>query len=396
MAAAFLLMGAYSQVNAQENGDLRLVQTHELSSDTSGIVEMFVESDGGDAWKPMDYYSPLGNRDWIKEHISEVICRQLGHSGGFMQSSSIPDTNLYDSTEYQNLEELLCAGSEAKLLDCRYGRRRIDTLPDNSRAMGVRCDDSTSNSTATGVLRIDGETYVGATLAAIHSGVTDADGKPSDEDSFTHLWIRVDTRQNPILGITSILGNLGHATGPNDFTYISGAGNSTYVLTAQDEGYYIRAQVNFTDNAGNGEILYSFPEGHVSPVADATLRLAESNTPEGAPAKRVEIYNGEDKEWQSICDDGWGSEEANVACKELGYAKGGTAETRLTGPVSGYELFSVSGGRDYRQSRSLVYMLDDVVCEGTEIKLFDCGHSARGDDNCGDWERAGVSCKEEE
>ena len=58
---------------------------------------------------------------------------------------------------------------------------------------------------------------------------------------------------------------------------------------------------------------------------------------------RLLIYNGEDKEWQSIYDDGWGEEEATVACRQLGYS-GGDAETGLAAPPTGF--FSPNWGYD--------------------------------------------------
>ena len=37
------------------------------------------------------------------------------------------------------------------------------------------------------------------------------------------------------------------------------------------------------------------------------------------------------------------------------------------------------------------FILDDVMCEGHEESLFDCGH--RRQDNCGGSEGAGVRCR---
>ena len=36
------------------------------------------------------------------------------------------------------------------------------------------------------------------------------------------------------------------------------------------------------------------------------------------------------------------------------------------------------------------YILDDVMCDGTEVSLLDCGYQKR--DNCGRNEGAGVIC----
>jgi len=79
--------------------------------------------------------------------------------------------------------------------------------------------------------------------------------------------------------------------------------------------------------------------------------------------------------WGTVCDDGFGISDANVACRQLGYSN---AEAVLlinqvqsgTGPI----------------------LLDDLGCVGTEARLVDCPSRSFGSHNCSHFEDAGVRC----
>ena len=90
---------------------------------------------------------------------------------------------------------------------------------------------------------------------------------------------------------------------------------------------------------------------------------------------RVEFcYNND---WGTVCDDSWGTTDASVVCRQLGFsATGAIAFSRAsfgqgTGPI----------------------LLDDVNCTGTESRLADCPANAIGTHNCRHYEDAGVSCR---
>nr|XP_054773957.1 uncharacterized protein LOC129282046 [Lytechinus pictus] len=92
---------------------------------------------------------------------------------------------------------------------------------------------------------------------------------------------------------------------------------------------------------------------------------------------RVEIRY--QNQWYMVCDDGWGIEEANVVCNQLGY----------DGAQSAVQLAAIDFG-----SNSNSFAMDDVVCSGTETELIKCSYRGWGSHNCENVEAAGVRCVE--
>ena len=94
-----------------------------------------------------------------------------------------------------------------------------------------------------------------------------------------------------------------------------------------------------------------------------------SNTLSG----RLEILiNGE---WGTVCDDGWNINDADVACRELGYSY-----------ALSYQCCS-SYGRGSGQ-----IWLDNVGCSGGEYSLLSCPHHGIGVHSCSHSEDVGVVC----
>ena len=89
---------------------------------------------------------------------------------------------------------------------------------------------------------------------------------------------------------------------------------------------------------------------------------------------RVEICNN--GVWGTVCDDLWGTPDAQVACSQLGFQRTG-ASAITTGFTNG---------------RGQIW-LDNVNCRGTETRLVDCPANPLGSHDCVHSEDAGVMCR---
>ncbi len=380
-----LLMGGPADVSTQEtyaDGDLRLV---DASTDTvvnlrtavapSGRLEIFddPDDDGAGEWKGVcdDFLGTLGkpqdnNVRVIGRQEARVACRQLGFSGGSpLVGLVLPSSASQDPSAYYLLDDLECSGSEDRILGtdkCKHLPRGQNDCG-NKEAFGVTCEAATSNNDAVGRIEIRGtEPKTGVTVTADHSGITDADGKPTDASAFSYQWIRSDIIWNE--------------------TIITGATASTYTFQEADEEEWIKVRIRFTDNAGNAEEVESFEEGPIyTNKPDGSLRLLPTinlNTGQvsGSNEGLLQIFDEPSKRWKGVCDDSWDDQDAGVACRQLGYSSGGTADREII--WLGYP--------------PLLYLLDEVGCDGTENTLLECDHAGRGVHDCTAWEYAGVTC----
>ena len=149
--------------------------------------------------------------------------------------------------------------------------------------------------------------------------------------------------------------------------------------------------------------IYALAIFFQSDCANGDLRLVGgSNFTEG----RVEMcYNSV---WGTVCDDFWGTADAMVVCRQLGFSTTGMYPVSL--PFFGKNVLLI-----LRMSRfskpfppligAIAYSfarfgpgtgsiwLDNVHCVGTETRLISCPHNAIGSHNCVHSEDASVSCQ---
>ena len=113
------------------------------------------------------------------------------------------------------------------------------------------------------------------------------------------------------------------------------------------------------------------------------LRLVEGTLTDGAgnPCEgHLEIYY--DGQWGTICDDYWDKENADVACRALGFA-GGSIEDGFSRK---YRNLFPAGDDDQP------IWLDDVKCTGGEAGLLGCSIRPVGRHNCRHAEDVGLRC----
>ena len=87
----------------------------------------------------------------------------------------------------------------------------------------------------------------------------------------------------------------------------------------------------------------------------------------------VEVCNS--NVWGTVCDDEWGTADAQVACRALGYSAMGAIP--LTDVPAGTGLI----------------WLDDMRCVGSEDSLFNCMANQLGIHNCNHLEDTRVECR---
>ena len=107
------------------------------------------------------------------------------------------------------------------------------------------------------------------------------------------------------------------------------------------------------------------------PAASGALRLAQGGGVYGGSYGRLQVYH--DGQWGLVCEGNFGREEAQVACRQLGFA-------------DGEEGFGGAG------SGGLPFWLKGVQCQGTESRLVNCSHRGLQKHSCGSFDITGVAC----
>ena len=298
-------------------GDLRL---RDGSSATNGRLEVYLGGGWGDVCE-----------DGFGDEEGEVACRQLGYPGFSQLVISLPN-----GSGVFLMDDVVCTGSENRLVDCRYKSEHNCLIWEN---VGISCVPGAPS----GEPAIAGTARVGETLSADTSSIVDGDGPASP--SFSYQWLA-------------------------DEEEIAGATGATYTLTAAEQGKRIKVRVSFTDGAGNEETVTSAATEAVAGAdthVEGDLRLRDGMS---ASSGRLEVYRL--GRWGYVCDDYFGDVDGTVACRQLGYA----------GLVEVLDRFG---------SSSDDFLMDDVACTGSESRLIDCVFRVDFH-NCQAAEAVGVFC----
>eukprot|EP00057_Strongylocentrotus_purpuratus_P021945 XP_011676419.1 PREDICTED: deleted in malignant brain tumors 1 protein isoform X2 [Strongylocentrotus purpuratus] len=324
-------VGVRCQTSDVTDGSLRLAGG---ATTNEGRVEIYHNGQWGtvcdDNWDTTD---------------ADVACRQLGYPG--------VDVLIDGGTGLGPiwLDEVICLGSEFRLSSCPHSGWGVNNCGHPEDA-GVRC---LSSSVTDGTLRLaGGATIYEGRVEIYHNGQW---GTVCD-DNWDTTDANVACRQLGYVGVDVLIDG-GNGLGPIWLDEVACDGPEVMLSSCRHNGWG-------TNDCGHSED--AGVRCSTSDVTEGSLRLAGgATTNEG----RVEIYhNGR---WGTVCDDNWDTADADVACRQLGYA--------------GVDVL-IDGGR----SGSGPIWLDEVACRGSEVMLSSCTHSGWGVNNCVHSEDAGVRC----
>ncbi|XP_063956210.1 scavenger receptor cysteine-rich domain-containing group B protein-like [Lytechinus pictus] len=278
-----------------------------------------------------------------------VVCRQLGYTGSAETRSLV---SYGEGSGPIHLDGVTCFGFETRLDDCNHNGWGIHDCSHYEDAAVYCFDDLRAQ-----IRLVGGSTPNDGRVEIYYSGQwgTVCDDGWDDNDA------QIVCRQ---------LGYSGSAVARGEAYYGQGSG-PIYLDEVVCSGYESR----LTDCSNSGWGIHNcghFEDAGVECSDDGTVQIrlvdgASSN--EG----RVEVfYFGQ---WGTICDDRWGSTDARVVCRQLGYS--GDALARK--------------GAYYGQGSGPI-LLDEVSCLGSELTLSECVHLGWGTNDCLHSKDAGVSC----
>ncbi|XP_013413127.1 deleted in malignant brain tumors 1 protein isoform X3 [Lingula anatina] len=308
------------------NGTLRLVNT---SNAYEGRLEIYYSGSWG---RICDYGWDLPS--------AVVACKQLGFTGAH---TAVVNTSPEGTGSFW-IQNLNCQGTETSLEDCSHdgvGVINSSYCNQSSDDAGVLCKGPND-----GEIRLIGYTQYFGRVEIFYAGE----------------WGRVCKNGWSLNDAKVACRQLGFSGALAYWTLWSARGTSRVVLDQLN----CAGTESRLDACTHGSIGYpsssscssnSYVDAGVACEApdDGELRLMDGN---GYNSGRVEIkFAGY---WQRICDWGWRSSEAAVACRQLGY--------------SGY----VRAATDWTIKGDTSFWLQGVQCQGTEANITDCSNVVIG------------------
>ena len=265
-----------------------------------------------------------------------MACRQMGFVGGTVSDERSRGSNLPIL-----LDDLNCNGTETRLIDCEHADIGAHNCI-HSEDVSVNCEfleDETVNLSSLSLSGIEISTFSPDTkdyTASVDHSVTQTTVSAVAAETAATVDISPDSSVDLRSGVNVITITV---------TAADGMTRKTYTVTVNREG--------------------SSQDGNLR------LRAVPGSDPpcEGL----VEVYLG--GQWGTVCDDRFGDTDAEVVCRQLGLS-GGTA---ITGTCQG--------------STSQPIVLDNVDCDGSEMRLVDCQHLRTHNCLLDHSEDVGVSCE---
>eukprot|EP00299_Pterocystis_sp_00344_P012764 c6173_g1_i1.p1 GENE.c6173_g1_i1~~c6173_g1_i1.p1 ORF type:complete len:900 (+),score=288.78 c6173_g1_i1:34-2733(+) len=298
--------------------------------------------------------------DMFTFETADVICRELGYSeaaeDGYYTAGG-GDGEIW-------LDSLSCEGSESSVVDCDHDQWGSNNCYHNED-VGVICSIS---GTSGGSLRLSDVTVdSGSVRGRVEIRHFGAWGTICDDD-FTFENANVLCKQ------------LGYDEATDDGFYAAGGGSGQILLDQVScdgtERYISDCQHN---EWGDHNCVHTEDVGVICSYSgdpdSVRLRLISSGSADsGTVAGRVEVQRA--GVWGTICDDNFGMNEAQVVCRELGYADAIDSYTAGMGT-----------------NTNLIW-LDQVSCDGSESSISECQHDSWGTSDCDHGEDVGVICVE--
>ncbi|XP_047618644.1 deleted in malignant brain tumors 1 protein-like [Phacochoerus africanus] len=328
--------------------DWLAVQLVEGFGRCSGRIEVYFEG----AW------CTVCDDQW-DESEAQVVCRQLGCGAAV---SAPGEARFGQGSGPILLDDVQCSGAEASLAQCSHAGWFTHNCEHREDA-GVICSDPEILTPFPGdwpqLQLVNGSGRCSGRVEVFYHGQW---GRVCDDH-----W---DVKDAQVVCRQLSCGRALEAPGEAHF----GDGEGEFLLDDVDctGGERFLGQCPHADwslhNCGPGE-----DASVICSEAQPGLRLVDGP---GRCSGRVEVsYQGT---WGSVCDDGWGLEEAQVVCRQLGC---GLAVSAPPGAHFGPGLGKI--------------LLDSVHCSGEESHLALCAHDAWFTHNCGHEEDAGAICSGE-
>ena len=270
----------------------------------------------------------------------------VSYSYQWIANDGISDTDITDAT---GSTYTLASADEGKTIKVRVSFTDDRGNDESLTSTATSSVAARPNSAATGAPTISGTVQAGETLTADTSGIADDDGLTNV--SYSYQWIRND--------------------GTSD-TDIEDATESSYTLKAADEGRTIKAQVTFTDDAGNGETLTS--------TATEAVSFAVQQQTANSPATGTPTISGTALVGETLTADTSGIADADglddATFSYQWIANDGTSDADISGaPGPTYALTNADEGQTIKVNVSFT---DDA---GNEESLTSAATAAVADAN---------------